>query len=602
MSPNGSTTPGKQVLYVDVDDEITTIIDKMNATSARVVALVLPKRASVFQSVVNMKLLKHRADSAKKNLVLITSEAGLMPLAGIVGIHVAPTLQSRPEIPAGPLGQAGQQGSLDDGAEETASMEDDDFDTAGAANTAVGALASQGSAGLKTPLTDVEDTIELDNTAKAGPLAFKGKAGNANSDGGNDKKAKKEQAKRDKNLKVPNFFSFRKKLLLGGLVIILLAIGWYFAYVVLPKATVTIVTDSSDINSTLDLTLDTAAGTVDTAKAVVPGQTKQEQKSNTQQVPATGTQNKGVKATGSVTLTNCSADGAAVSIPAGTGVSANGMTFITQKTIDLQTSTPGCKAFGGFTSADVNVVAQQAGTSYNINASTFTVAGFSNVQGTSSVAMTGGTDNNVKVVQQSDIDAAKQKLTAAQDQTAIKKQLQSELETDKLYAIPASFSAGTPNVNTNNNVGDEADNVTVTQSTTYTMFGVHKDDLSKLVEAAAMKQIDTSKQSLLNDGVDDARITVPSPGPGPQLKISLAATSTAGPKLDIEAIKNEIVGMKSGNVQDKIKENIGVKDVEVKYSPFWVTKAPKAGRTTVVFQKTGTSSGASNGADSNSGQ
>ena len=44
----------KQVIYVDVDDEITAIIDKMNSADAKVVALVLPKRASVFQSVVNM--------------------------------------------------------------------------------------------------------------------------------------------------------------------------------------------------------------------------------------------------------------------------------------------------------------------------------------------------------------------------------------------------------------------------------------------------------------------------------------------------------------------------------------------------------------------
>lgn len=597
MNPTANSTPtptpGKQVIYVDVDDEITTIIDKMNATSARVVALVLPKRASVFQSVVNMKLLKHRADSGKKNLVLITSEAGLMPLAGIVGVHVAPTLQSKPEIPAGPL----QQDGMDDGEEETASMENDNaFDAAQNAATPVGALAAQNAAGLSGVGQDAEDVVELDNTAKASPLAFKGKTSGNNLAA--DKSAKKAQAKADKKLRVPNFFSFRKKLLLGGLVIILLAVGWYFAYVVLPKATVTIKTDSTDITSTLDVTLDTAAGSVDVAKSVVPAQTKQEQKSNTQQVPATGTQNKGTKATGSVTLTNCSTDGSPVSVPAGTGISANGLTFITQKTIELQTSTPGCKAFGGFTSADVAVTAQQAGAAYNLGASTFTVAGFSNVQGTSSAAMTGGTDNNVKVVQQSDIDAAKQKLTASQDQTAIKQQLQQELQNDNLLALPASFSAGTPNVNTNNNVGDEADNVTVTQSTTYTMFGVHKADFSKLVDAAATKQIDTKKQGLLNDGVDDAKVTVPAPGPGPQLKISLAATSTAGPKLDVEAIKNEIVGMKSGNVQDKIKENVGVKDVEVTYSPFWVTKAPKAARITIVFEKTGNTPDNNNAANS----
>src|ERR1017187_5818449 len=71
----------KDVLYVDIDDDITTVIDKLRTSEAKVVALVLPKRASVFQSVVNMKLLKRNAESVKKHVVLVTTEPSLMPLA-----------------------------------------------------------------------------------------------------------------------------------------------------------------------------------------------------------------------------------------------------------------------------------------------------------------------------------------------------------------------------------------------------------------------------------------------------------------------------------------------------------------------------------------
>ena len=92
----------KDTIYVDIDDEITALIDKVRASNAKVVALVLPKRAAVLQSIVNMKLLKRTAENEKKNLVLITSEAGLLPLAGAVGLHVAKTLTSKPEIPPPP--------------------------------------------------------------------------------------------------------------------------------------------------------------------------------------------------------------------------------------------------------------------------------------------------------------------------------------------------------------------------------------------------------------------------------------------------------------------------------------------------------------------
>src|SRR5579872_5821807 len=93
----------KDTIYIDVDDEITTVIDKVKASGNKLVALVLPKRASVFQSIVNMKLLKRKSDEAGKKLVLVTTETSLMPLAGAVGLHVAKTLSSKPEIPAAPI-------------------------------------------------------------------------------------------------------------------------------------------------------------------------------------------------------------------------------------------------------------------------------------------------------------------------------------------------------------------------------------------------------------------------------------------------------------------------------------------------------------------
>src|SRR5438445_133951 len=110
----------KDTIYVDIDDEITGIIDKVKASDGKVVALVLPKRAGVFQSIVNMKLLKRAADESKKNLALITTEAGLLPLAGAAGIHVAKTLTSKPEIPAGPAAFDEAEEAVD---EEAATVE-----------------------------------------------------------------------------------------------------------------------------------------------------------------------------------------------------------------------------------------------------------------------------------------------------------------------------------------------------------------------------------------------------------------------------------------------------------------------------------------------
>ena len=98
--------PAKDTVYVDVEDDITTVIDKVEEASEKIVALVLPKRASVLQSTVNMRLLKRAADKVEKTVVLITSDEALLPLAGIVGLHTAKNLQSKPEVPEAPTGEA----------------------------------------------------------------------------------------------------------------------------------------------------------------------------------------------------------------------------------------------------------------------------------------------------------------------------------------------------------------------------------------------------------------------------------------------------------------------------------------------------------------
>ena len=46
----------KDTIYIDVDDEITAVIHKVINSKSKLVALVLPKRASVFHSSVNLKL------------------------------------------------------------------------------------------------------------------------------------------------------------------------------------------------------------------------------------------------------------------------------------------------------------------------------------------------------------------------------------------------------------------------------------------------------------------------------------------------------------------------------------------------------------------
>lgn len=554
----------KDTIYIDIDDEITGIIDKLRSSENKVVALVLPKRATVLQSIVNMKLLKRAADDGKKSLVLITSEAGLMPLAGAAGVHVAKTLNTKPEVPQGPEG-------MDDDDEDAVDDAGEIPDEASAA--LAGAAAASAVAGAAAKGDDVE-TLQLDDDEVPGDLDNTAPvSGKSKSFAPPAKGAKK--GKKDSKLKVPDFDRFKMLLIIGGIALVGLIVFIIFAIFVLPKATINIKTNASSVDTNLSLNLSTTATEANEEESILPAKLAQQQKTYSQQVATTGQKNNGNKASGTVTLTNCSQSDD-ITLPAGSGMGSGGNTFITQQTVTVPASSfkkGNCQNDG---KASVNVAAQSAGTASN-GATSFSVPSNSSLTGSGSTS--GGTDNIVRVVNQNDINNAKGKINL--EDKSIKSDLQNQLKKDEYFPLASTFSSGTPAVTSSNNVGQVADNVTVTETVTYTMFGVKEDDLDQLVEKQIKDQIDTEKQSILDNGVKSATYTVNSQtSTGAQ--VTMDGKATVGPELDIAQITQSALGKKPSAVRDSLKNNPDVTDVDVKLSPFWVSSVPKKEKKVVV--------------------
>ncbi len=261
-------------------------------------------------------------------------------------------------------------------------------------------------------------------------------------------------------------------------------------------------------------------------------------------------------------------------VPAGTGVSANNQTFIAQEDTSFVPRLDSSRKCVFAASDSTSVLAQNPGASYNIGPSTFTVAGMGGVTAKSSNSMSGGTDNIVKSVTEADIESAKQKINAS-DSSSVKADLRTKLEGGGFVAISNSFNGSEPVVTPSANVGDESDTVTVTQATTYTMYGVKKSDLRSFILANVNQRIDLKRQKILNDGVSKATFDIITPTSSGVLTAGLSTTSLAGPDIDTTAIKSAIKGKKTNDVRSHFKSTPGVTNVTVKYSPFWVTKVPK---------------------------
>lgn len=82
------TVSSKKVIYAEIDDEVTAIYDKLHATSGKNVYIVVPERAILFQSVVNLKILRRKAEDDDKEVFLITNDKNGIHLAQKVGIEV----------------------------------------------------------------------------------------------------------------------------------------------------------------------------------------------------------------------------------------------------------------------------------------------------------------------------------------------------------------------------------------------------------------------------------------------------------------------------------------------------------------------------------
>jgi hypothetical protein len=545
-----SSRPGKDTVYIDVEDEITSIIDKVDSAKQNIVALVLPKRATMLQSIVNMRLLKRSASSAGKNVVLITSEQALMPLAGAAGLHVAKNLQSKPEIPAPPDGlpAANDTENLDE--EDTDSEDLDEQPQKLDYNKPLGELASSHEEPEEISLGDEEAF------AAAGAAAAP---------------HHKQPHKASKGLKVPNFDKFRLLLFGGIAALILLIVFLVLAITVLPKAKINVTTTSTSVSLDTSLNASGSAKELDEDKKIIPSVLKTSDQTANQQVKATGQKNLGEKATGSASFKNCSDN--PVNLPVGTGVGSNGVNFITQKAVSLDAgnfdSHGNCRSAGGHIGSS-SVVAQSPGAKYNVSDLAFTASG----SVTGSVSASGGTDNNVTVLTQQDLDGAKQKISSS-DSDKFSKDFQKQLDSQGFYVFASTLKIADPIVNSTPAVGDQTDTASVSIKVTYSVLAVQKSDLETLVKDALNNQINKKKEKLTDDNVlSGLNVTVQNQNQA-NATLAISKDSTAVPILDIQAIKNYAKGKKTNEIKNYINTYPGVKDVDVHLSPFWVSTAPK---------------------------
>lgn len=524
----------KDVVYIDIEDDITAIIDKVKASKAGIIALVPPKRSGVLQSVVNMKLLERSARDAKKKLVLITNEDSLLALAGGLDMHVAKNLQSKPYVP------------------DFSELEQADGD----------AVISG-------------DDLKLEASPAQEPKSSKEES-EAPKEKLSKKKSKDIKPIAKKKIKVPNFDRFRKKVVLGGALLLILLIGGWFALVQMPKATIALQAQTSRIDTEFDFTI-AANLTEDDFEALrFKAVAKEVKKTVSETFSATGEENVGEKASGLMTIQNCDSS-KSVSIPSGTRfTSTGGLVFVMGESVSVPGGTfggGGCTSPGEVT---IEVTANEAGDNYNLAAgSTYKVSGQSTLITGYGGKMSGGTTEIAKVISQEDVDAAAQKLSA-NDEDA--RQELSAMFGESMIAFPETFTLAKTDPTSEPAVGEKAAEGAVSAQYIYTMLGIERETLVKAVETFQNDRITDDQQSIYNNGIDEATFQHVSSQSNSDMTLKIRANGFVGPQFDIEKIAQDISGKRYSEVVESLERLPGVNNVDVSFSPFWVNKAPKASK------------------------
>src|SRR3989344_6215527 len=79
-------------IYLEPDEEITSIIDRLAKVDEKKIAVVVPKNSTMFQSLVNLKLLARQAQKLGKEVAIISSNKIGSRLAKQVGLETYASL------------------------------------------------------------------------------------------------------------------------------------------------------------------------------------------------------------------------------------------------------------------------------------------------------------------------------------------------------------------------------------------------------------------------------------------------------------------------------------------------------------------------------
>ena len=611
------------IVYLDVDDEITSAAARIRGVGERRVALVLPTGSRVSTSRINFRLLAREATLRGRELAIVTPEGASRALAASAGLPVFASVaeyeDALEDLGPEPLDDEGDGGPAGSGSGPD--VEPDGPDEAAADGGTTGAATETGPVGQLGWWTDEEAGATGGGSGgvvrgtRAGPAARGGVPG-AHSDAGSVRGGSTSVRARalaggpaaggfpagggypasggypsggvrprtsvtdTVATPIPDVREERRRRRFSGwlpalisvLIVALVVVG-VAGWVFLPSATVTVSARAEAVGPlTLTVRADPLEVSEDVTNGIVPADVVTFDLAVTRDFPATGKKVTETKAAGSVRWTNCDPT-RAYSIPGGTVVRTSaGEQFATGDTVFVPVAilsgnppTITCQ------SRDVAVTARSAGTDGNVDSGTITVVPSSYnsvvVRVTNPGPTTGGTHTESKIVAQKDVDAA---------MAALAKGLKDEFTTQlvdptkvpaglTLFPATKSMSSGDPTVDPASLVGQAGATFTLGMNATGTATAVDPSAVQSIGDQRIRAVIPAGRGVV--KGSVDVRVGTPRvDGSAVLYPVTARASSVVVP--DAVAIRKLVKGLSVDDARERLRD---YGDATVDVWPGWVT-------------------------------
>jgi hypothetical protein len=588
------------VIYLDIDDEITSAAARVRAAEGRRVAVVLPHGSRVATSRINFRLLARDALTHEKRLSVIAADPATRALAASAGLPVFATVAEyegseeapRPPAGAGAAAAVGPvPGTVDVPAADAEPGPATPSPRSGArprkstAAKAAAIAAGSTDAGSPPAQTTFQQTLDEAEAAElaAAAAALQAEARTratpkswavspdepATSSGGGPPPVTRTVSAGSRGP------GARTPLIVGAVVValVVLVVG-VAAYLFLPSATI-VVTPMVEAVGPIPVTIvaDPSASAPDPVAGVVPAELVDVDVTVTDTFPATGKRVEETAATGTVRFRNRDFT-SSNTIPGGSIVSTpSGVRFKTAQTITIgRADIVGLTVFPK--TASVRVTAVEKGTGGNVEPNTITVI----PRGEDPIALdvlnpdatTGGTHEEFLKVTQKDIDAALAALQPALEAAFQAKLADPSIAPPGATVFPETGVLGpsTPTVDPATLLNTEVDTFDLGLMATGTATAVDEAPVEAVAEARLTATIDADHE--LVDGsihvevmpavVQDGRVSFPA---------TVSATQVA--ILDPDELKAMVLGQSVDEATATL-EPYGT--VTITTWPDWVSTIP----------------------------